>query len=152
MPSPRPLALAALLASGLFLSATGAEACSCLRAESAAAQMADAELVFIGRVERTAAPGVDGMTKTRFVALRTLKGEHQDSRTIEHHTVSATCGMTYEADQYVIVLAGAEGGRLSTSLCQQPMFDWSDYLKAGDAPPQQTAMATSPINCATARA
>ncbi|WP_374274171.1 hypothetical protein [Brevundimonas sp.] len=52
----------------------------------------------------------------------------------------------------MIVIAGAEGGRLSTSLCQQPMFDWSDYLKAGDAPPQQTAMATSPISCATAGA
>lgn len=149
----KTLAIAGAVVASAVLFAGDALACSCLRPESAAQQMADAQLVFIGRVERTTPRGNDGMAVTRFAALRTLKGEHQASRTIEHHTVSATCGVTYTPDSYVIVIAGAEGGRLSTSLCQQAGFDWSDYVAAADTP-QRTA-ATTPSHkgdCLTARA
>ena len=124
---------------GISLIATGviavgaAVACSCVHYESAAAQLQEAEVMFIGRVEQTVTRRDDGMTVgvTRFAVERTLKGEARTVRRIEHSVVTGgMCGVVFQRDRTYTIIAHGYRGRLHTGSCSMPQFPLEEYDRA----------------------
>lgn len=124
------------------LSAGAAWACSCVGYRSAEAQLAETPLMFVGRAVRTVpegavpeprpgpAPRIAGGV-TRFEVQRTLKGRAMTVRRIAHSTSGeASCGVAFTPGQTYVVMARADEGRLTTSLCSQPQFPLPDYERA----------------------
>lgn len=124
------LIAAAVAASAL--AAGAAWACSCIRYNSAAEQLAQADVMFVGRVIGTAELE-PGQAETRFEVVRTLKG--QTSRETEvGHTINdggAACGVEFDVGETVAVIAYVREGRLQTNLCSMPQFPLQDYEALG---------------------
>jgi len=127
----RRLGLSLIMAGAIAVSA--AIACSCARHPSAAAQLRDAEVMFVGRAERTATRSENGLTigVTRFAVERTLKGEVRAERRIEHGMeTGGMCGVVFQRGRTYTVIAHAHEGRLVTSSCASPQFPLADYERA----------------------
>lgn len=121
-----PLLIAAVAASAL--AAGAAWACSCIRYNSAAEQLAQADVMFVGRVLATTEVS-SGRAETRFEVLRTLKGPASGEAEIGHtiNDGGAACGVDFEAGETVAVIAYEHEGRLQTNLCSMPQFPLQDY-------------------------
>ena len=122
-------AAAALAAALALAAAPAAWACSCIRQSSAAEHLASTDLTFTGRVLGTRV-AADGAAVTRFQVAETLKGRAPRTVAVSHHTVSATCGLTYRRGARVLVLAERRGAEWRTSLCSAPQYPESDYRRA----------------------
>lgn len=108
--------LLALLAT-LYItaSASNALACSC-RFGDAAAQLAGAQLMVIARAEPTTAVrdrAGSGANVTRFVVIRTIKGEGRPFWDITHS--GDTCDVVFEQSREYAVLATRWGERVYTN-------------------------------------
>ena len=131
------LALAA--ATALLASAGSALACSCIPYRSAAEHLAAADLVFKGRVLTQQSIG-DGRARTTFRVAETLKGRAGRTIGVQHHTVSATCGVVFKPGQSVWVFANRRNdGSWSTNLCSLARFPETDYRRAARGEPVPTA-------------
>ena len=108
-------------------------ACSCIPRDSARAQLANADVMFLGRVAETRRtgrpPGSDEMV-TRFTVQRTIKGTSVGAREVAHDVESAACGLTFQPGQSYAVMARSNSAGLTTSLCMLPRFPISDYDRA----------------------
>lgn len=116
------------VASASALAAGAAWACSCMRFDSAAEQLAQADVMFVGRVLDTTETAPQQAT-TRFEVVSTLKGSVHDTVEIRH-TVNdggAACGVQFEVGQTAPVIAYETDGRLHTNLCSMPQFPLQDY-------------------------
>lgn len=134
-PLMRASILLTALAAVSVVSATAAWACSCLRYESAAAQMAEADVVFVGRMTSFSNHAMGdnhphAMHMARFEVSRTIKGEALPVRAVMHATDEAMCGIRFEMGRETIVLARVRDGVLTTSLCDAPQFPLADYVRA----------------------
>lgn len=121
------LIVAAVAASAL--AAGAAWACSCIRYNDAAEQLADADVMFVGRAIATTESSPQ-LATTRFHVLRTLKGEHRAELEIRHviNDGGAECGVEFEVGQTTPVIAYfARDGQLETNLCGEPQFPLADY-------------------------
>ncbi|MBW3559219.1 MAG: hypothetical protein KY449_05520 [Proteobacteria bacterium] len=126
----------AALAAAVALSTAGAAlACSCMPQTSAAEHLAGTDLAFTGRVLGTRVD-VQGYAVTRFRVAETLKGRAPRTVAVSHHTMGATCGLSYRPGARVLVLAERrEGGVWRTSLCSAPQFPEVEYRQAARARP-----------------
>jgi len=121
---------AALAAAGL---AGAALACSCIRPESAAAQLEDADLMIVARVaEVRRLPPAEGnpMADTRFTVSRTIKGEVRRNWWIRHGRDSTMCGAEFRPGREYVVIAHRSEGRLWTGQCSRAWFPIEDYERA----------------------
>ena len=121
-----------LLATGVVAVGT-ALACSCVRFPTAAAQLQNADAMFIGRVEGTAVRPVDGYlsSTTRFRVTRTIKGPTRAVQNVDHSTVmGGMCGVTFQRGRSYTIIASANRGRLQTSSCSRPQFPIQDFERA----------------------
>jgi len=129
MRSMTPLFLAAATA----LVAGAAWACECPRWRSAADQLSETEVAFVGRAVSTLPErgpgGREGNVVTEFVVTRTLKGAHQPVRRVAHYPgpEGGVCGVSFARSREVLVLSSARAARLYTSSCQQPRFPVADF-------------------------
>ena len=143
-----PLRLATLALLSVFAAALPAVACSCVRADSAAAQAESADLVFVGQVlhsglerdTRTLMQRIRDIasgraeplpnTVTTFQISELLKGEVDRDVSLVHldGRYSATCGIDFAGRTQVLILAyaRAEGG-YGSSLCHAPQFPIDDF-------------------------
>lgn len=123
--------MAAAIAAVAVLAGAGvAEACSCLRFQSAAEQMQKADLVFEGRVIRTERIGRD-RAATTFEVLDRLKGPMSRRLRVEHGTeTGAGCGVAFKRGEIVGVTAHRTRGGWATSSCEKPQFDWREFRRA----------------------
>jgi len=131
-----PILLAALIVP--VLAATAAWACSCVRYESAAAQMAEADVMFVGRMTSFSnhAMGDDwphAMHMARFEVSRTIKGEALAERAVMHATDAPLCGVRFTMGRETVILARVQDGVLTTSLCDAAQFPLADYERAARA-------------------
>lgn len=120
------LLIAAVAASAL--TAGAAWACSCIRYNSAAEQLAQADVMFVGRVIATTELN-PGRAETRFEVLRMFKGA-PSGETAVGHTINdggAACGVEFDAGETVAVIAHERDGRLVTNLCSMPQFPLQDF-------------------------
>ncbi len=128
----RRLALVAAFA--LASAAAGeAAACSCARYETAEAQLAQTEVLFLGKaVGEDSFTNIHGIPQpmTRFEIVRTLKGSAESVSSVAHIREEAFCGVRYEAGQTYLVAAHRFEGRLWTSGCAAPRFPLKDYERA----------------------
>lgn len=129
-----PLFLSALAAASA-LAATAAWACSCVRYDSAAQQLAEADVMFVGRLTSFSnhAMGDDyphAMHMARFEVRRTIKGEALPTRAVMHATDAAMCGVRFAARRDYAILARVQDGVLTTSACHAPQFPLADYERA----------------------
>lgn len=126
--------LLAFLATLYFTaSASSALACSC-RFGDAAAQLAGAQLMVIARAEPpTALKGRagSGLNVTRFVVIRTIKGESRPFWDIAHG--GDTCDVVFEQGREYAVLAGRSGEQMYTNQCYAAVFPLAEYEAAADA-------------------
>lgn len=124
----RTLAIS-LVATGVV--AVGAAfACSCVRYPTAAAQLQNAEAMFVGRADGTATREVEGMQlgTTRFTVVRTLKGRPQVVQSVDHGTdMGGMCGVTFQPGRTYTIIASVHRGRLQTSSCSRPQFPIQEY-------------------------
>jgi hypothetical protein len=106
-------------------------ACSCVRPASAAAQLRNTEVMFVGVAQETITLS-RSRGATRFAVSRTLKGEPLDTRWVEHSLAApSTCGLHFERGRRRTVLARLHDGRLSTGACSDAMhFPLADYERA----------------------
>ncbi len=130
--------LIAAFAAASALAAGAAWACSCIPQASAEAQLAQADVAFVGRVIETRA-GPDAASDnpyaevtTRFAVSRTLKGEALTEIAVQHlpGELSATCGVDFQPGRDILVLAHARGDKLTTGLCSLPQFPLADFERA----------------------
>ncbi|MCI4644092.1 MAG: hypothetical protein MRY64_04855 [Hyphomonadaceae bacterium] len=144
---------ALLGALALLLAALPALACSCMRAESAAAQAETADIVFIGRVIDSGPVGdprgwwkqvSDWATGrpaprmiediTTFQVDEALKGAPGRNVPIRHvnGNHSATCGVSFPRGEAVLILAYRQhdGSGYATSLCSMPQFPVEEFRAA----------------------
>ncbi len=123
---------AVVLGLAVALSAAPVLACDCQRYPSAAAHLADAEVVFVGRAVATvgaARMGVD--TATTFQVSETLKGRAAGRVVVRHPPdVCCICGARFVAGERYLVFARISDGRLSTNACAQPQYEESAYRAA----------------------
>lgn len=123
-----------VLAAALTLwavSASGALACRFLPPADPAAHLARADVAFVGRAIGTRAiPGREGWVETRFRVSRTLKGRPAAVRVIEQITTTSCSAITYRPGRIAVVLANADGGRLTTGAPLAPQFSIPAYEKA----------------------
>ena len=113
--------------------AGAALACSCVRPESAAAQLADADLMIVARAaEVRRLPGeVDNRrADTRFTVSRTIKGEVRRNWWIRHGRDSPMCGVDFRPGQEYVVIAHRAEGKMWTGLCSRAWFPIEDYERA----------------------
>ena len=132
----RALFLPALVAASV-LAASAAWACSCVRYESAAQQLAQADVMFTGRVVSATnhALGDDhpeSWVTTRFEVRRTIKGEAQAEQVVLHATdMGGNCGVQFVPGQdYTVIAHRRPDGALTTSSCSAPQFPLADYEQA----------------------
>ena len=124
------------LAAATVLVAGAAWACECGSWRSAAHQLSETEVAFVGRAVSTLPErgpgGREGNLVTEFVVTRTLKGPHRPVRRIAHYPgpEGGTCGVSFARSREVLVLTSASASRLYTSSCQQPRFPLGDYERA----------------------
>lgn len=135
------------LALGLATAGT-ATACSCVRYDSAAEQMQDADVVFIGRWISTR-PRVGGPIFSRpgeYVAstlqvVRMLRGPVAETIVVHHPLRNdGSCGFEFREflrdgttrplTVPIIVLARYSVGELETNVCAMPRFPTGDYVRA----------------------
>ena len=131
----RLLAIPAAL--GVAALAGAALACSCIRPASAAAQLAEADLMIVARVaEVRRLPPEEGnpMADTRFTVSRTIKGEVRRNWWIRHGRDSAMCGIDFRPGREYVVIAGRTGGRMWTGQCNRAWFPIEDYERAAAGP------------------
>jgi hypothetical protein len=122
------LAVTAAAAVGL---ADIAWACSCLRYNSAAEQLARSDAVFRGRVVRTERLG-PGRAATTFVVVERLKGRLGQRVRVAHGTeTGGACGVIFPRGQMAEVIAhrGGRGG-WQTSSCSMPQHPWAEFRRA----------------------
>lgn len=122
-----PTALAVAAAAGAAL------ACSCIRPASAAAQLAEADLMIVARVaEVRRLPAAEGhpMADTRFTVSRTLKGEVRRNWWVRHGRDSAMCGIHFQPGREYVVIAASVDGRMWTGQCNRAWFPLEDYERA----------------------
>ena len=129
-----PFLLTALIVAST-LAAGAAWACSCVRYDSAAQQLAEADVMFVGRMTSFSnhAMGDDhphAMHMARFEVSRTIKGEALPIRAVLHATDTALCGVRFSADRDYTILARVQDGVLTTSACHAPQFPLADYVRA----------------------
>lgn len=128
--APLFLAAAAVLAAG------AAWACECPFWKSAADQLSETEVAFIGRAVSTfperGRGGREGNLVTEFAVTRTLQGPHRSVRRIAHFPgpEGGVCGVNFPRAREVLVLTSARDGRLYTSSCQRPRFPLADFERA----------------------
>jgi len=132
-----PVILAALVAVST-LAAGAARACSCVRYDSAAQQLAEADVMFVGRMTSFSnhAMGDDhshAMHMARFEVSRTIKGEALPTRAVMHAVDTAMCGVRFAADRDHAILARLQDGVLTTSACNAPQFPIAEYERAARA-------------------
>lgn len=132
-----PVLLAALGAVST-LAAGAAWACSCVRYGSAAQQLAEADVMFVGRMTSFSnhAMGDDypqAMHMARFEVSRTIKGEALPARAVMHAVDTAMCGVRFTADRDYTILARLQDGVLTTSACNAPQFPIAEYERAARA-------------------
>ena len=132
-----PVLLPALVAVAT-LAGGAAWACSCVRYDSAAQQLAEADVMFVGRMTSFSnhAMGDDhphAMHMTRFEVRRTIKGEALPTRAVMHAVDEAMCGVRFSADRDYTILARLQDGVLTTSACNAPQFPLADYERAARA-------------------
>ena len=122
-----PLLIAAVAAVSA-LAAGAALACSCMRFDSAAEQLTQADVMFVGRVIATTELE-PGRAETRFEVLRTLKGPASREAEVGHtiNDGGAACGVEFAAGDTMAVIAYERDGRLETNLCSMPEFPLQDY-------------------------
>jgi len=122
-------ALAALLAS-----ASVALACSCVRFKTAAEDLGNADVAFVGVVLRTERTPTGG-SATTFRVVEALKGEVERSVQVSHPRLTEeACGVSFKRRTRTLVFANNIDGRLSTSACQLPRFDEGAYRAALRSP------------------
>lgn len=150
------MGLRTLLLAGFvsLLAAMPAEACSCLRHDTAREQVESADIVFVGRVIHSGPKAdprplwrriIDWRGRdapdhrhqiTTFQVDASLKGAIEGDIAIRHlpGVHSATCGVDFDGRQRRVVLAWQrpEGG-YSTSACHLPQFSEAEF-RAGIAP------------------
>jgi hypothetical protein len=129
-----PVLLAALVAVSA-LAAGAAWACSCVRYDSAAQQLAEADVMFVGRMTSFSnhAMGDDyphAMHMARFAVSRTIKGEALPVRAVMHAVDGPMCGVRFTPDRDYTILARLQDGVLTTSACSAPQFPLADYERA----------------------
>ncbi len=125
--------LAIPTALGVAALAGAALACSCIRPESAAAQLADADLMIVARVaEVRRRPPEEGspMAETRFTVSRTIKGEVRRNWWIRHGRDSAMCGIEFRPGREYVVIGHQARGRMWTGQCSRAWFPLEDYERA----------------------
>ena len=127
-------------------------ACSCMRAESAADQMASADIVFEGRVinvkqEREYRSFFHRIQTwfgfnddfifteetTTFEVVRTVKGESGPTVKFRHTPGSqgSMCGVSFPKETDVLIIGYQDDdGLYSTSLCTLPQFPIEDFVAA----------------------
>lgn len=127
-----------LAAAVALLSPGAALACSCAPPSSAAEQLAATDLAFRGRVLDTRVDR-EGWAVTRFQVAETLKGRAPRTVAVSHHTISATCGLTYRRGVSVLVMAERRGAEWRTGLCSAPRFPIADYRRAARTPQSPAA-------------
>lgn len=127
---PLTIAVTTALAGG------AAWACECPRWISAADQLSETEVAFVGTAVSTlperGTGGREGNVVTEFAVTRTLKGRHQSVRRVAHYPgpEGSVCGATFTRSREILVLAGVRANRLYTSSCQQPRFPLADFERA----------------------
>ncbi|MBI2261790.1 MAG: hypothetical protein HYU62_09020 [Caulobacterales bacterium] len=122
-----PAALGAAALAGAAL------ACSCVRPDSAADQLQDAELMIVATAaEVRRLPAEDGvrLADTRFTVTRTIKGEVRRNWWIRHGRDSPMCGVEFRPGQEYVILAHRAEGRLWTGLCSRAWFPIEEYERA----------------------
>jgi len=116
----RVFAVLGLLVAFLAIPAGTAVACSCARLDPKE-QVGQADTVFLGTaVSVRAQPGSGGGTGLVTAALRAdhvYKGRADAEFEVVTPNHSAACGYRFERGGRYLVLAKADGGRLTTSLC-----------------------------------
>ena len=130
-PFVRLLAFPAAL--GLAAIAGAALACSCLRPASAAAQLAEADLMIVARAaEVRRLPNDEGsrLAETRFTVSRTLKGPVRRNWWVRHGRDSPMCGIDFRPGREYVVIAHRTDGRMWTGQCSQAWFPIEDYERA----------------------
>jgi hypothetical protein len=117
----RLLALLATAGSVALAAPATAVACSCVGPMTEAEHRRDADVVFVGRVERVAhpGPGTSDPARARLRVQRVIKGRLGARRvTVETARDEAGCGVTFQRGARFRVYAEREaGGGLSTGLC-----------------------------------
>ena len=133
----RPSVLLSALVAVSVLAAGAAWACSCVRYESAARQLAEAEVMFIGRAVSSANHALgdhhpDGVVTTRFEVRRTIKGAPLAERVVLHSTqMGGMCGVRFARGRdYVVIAHRRPAGGLSTSSCSAAQFPLAEYEQA----------------------
>ncbi|ATQ41185.1 hypothetical protein [Caulobacter mirabilis] len=126
--------LALVVAFALASAAAGeAAACSCARYETAEAQLAQTEVLFLAKaVGEDSFTNIHGIPQpmTRFEVVRTLKGSVAGVAPVAHVREEAFCGIQYAKGQTYLVAAYRFEGRLWTSGCSAPRFPLEDYERA----------------------
>ena len=124
------------LATAAALAAGTAWACECQFWRSAADQLSETEVAFVGRAVSTLPErgpgGREGNVVTEFTVTRTIKGPHQTVRRIAHYPgpEGGTCGVSFPRPREVLVLTSAKDSRLYTSSCLRPRFPLADFERA----------------------
>lgn len=114
----------------MLVAASAAFACSCIRHESAAAHIAESDLVFRGRALDETGAGV-GTASTRFQTLEVLKGRAGRIVRVRHQIDGAGCGVRFRRGATVMVFGNrATDGAMWTSLCSSASFSDNDYRRA----------------------
>jgi hypothetical protein len=125
--------IAGLAAAAAVGVAGAADACRCVAYKSAADQMAAADVMFVGRVQRSEPETgrLASLTRnaTQFVVLRTLKGEVPPTAEVMHESArSGACGVSFKPGETRIVFAHRNAeGELETSGCDAPQYLLADY-------------------------
>lgn len=110
--------------------ASAAAACSCVPYQSAAEQVASADLVFRGRVLKETRSG-GWAASTRFRVVEVLKGRAGRTVSIGHQIDDAACGVRFQRGSTVMVIASRFNDfTLRTSLCSSASFSDSEYRRA----------------------
>ena len=121
---------AALGASTLLAAAGAALACSCVPYASAAEQLAEADLLFKGRVVEERVHGRTSATTT-FAVTEVIKGPAMRRVSLNHRLDGAACGVRFRPGAAVLLLAHrAPDGTLRTGLCSRPRFPEGEYRRA----------------------
>ena len=122
--------LAAAVAVAVLAAAGVAEACSCMRYNSAAEQIAASDAVFEGRVIRTERTGPD-RAATTFEVLDTVKGKLTRRIRVEHDTeTGAGCGVRFRRGEIVALTAHRVRRGWTTSACSAIQHPWVEYRRA----------------------
>lgn len=130
----------------IVLFAGTADACSCMRAESAQAQADGADVVFVGTVTGTKeikskktfwdwvffrkAKDVSSWSRyeTSFSVETRLKGAPGKTVRITHGISGAMCGVTFrEGAEQLMIASKGEDGKFQTSLCAMPQFSREEF-------------------------